>query len=101
MELYDFGFSDSGSFYYVMERLVGMDLDKLVSRFGPQPSERVVELLRQACQSLSEAHQAGLVHRDIKPANLYACKLAKRVRLPQGPRLRDGHRPRGRGGRAS
>ena len=75
VELYDFGVSDSGTFYYVMEYLEGVDLETLVKRFGPQPPERVVYLLRQACRSLAEAHQAGLVHRDIKAANIYTTRV--------------------------
>ena len=75
VELYDFGTNDNGSFYYVMEYLPGMDLKDMVDRFGPLPPERVVMLLAQACLSLSEAHEHGLVHRDIKPANLFITRL--------------------------
>ncbi len=75
VQLYDFGVNDTGSFYYVMEYLDGLDLHRLVKRFGPQPAERVIMLLRQACRSLAEAHERGLVHRDIKPANLFVTRL--------------------------
>ncbi|MQA29938.1 MAG: protein kinase [Luteitalea sp.] len=75
VQLYDFGVNDSGSFYYVMELLEGLDLHDIVTRFGPQPAERVIMLLRQACRSLGEAHEHGLVHRDIKPANLFVTRL--------------------------
>jgi DNA-binding NtrC family response regulator len=75
VQLFDFGLTDTGSFYYVMERLRGMDLQRMVERHGPLPPERVVFLLKQACLSLSEAHALGLVHRDIKPANLFVCRL--------------------------
>ena len=75
VQLYDYGVSDSGDFYYVMELLGGMDLQQMVERFGPLPAERVIGLLRQACLSLSEAHECELVHRDIKPANLFVTKL--------------------------
>jgi transcriptional regulator with GAF, ATPase, and Fis domain len=75
VQLYDFGINDSGSFYYVMELLTGLDLQRIVVRFGPQPAERVIALLRQACRSLAEAHERGLVHRDIKPANLFVTCL--------------------------
>jgi len=75
VQLYDFGVNDTGSFYYVMEYLEGLDLHRVVSRFGPQPAERVVALMRQACRSLAEAHERGLVHRDIKPANLFVTRL--------------------------
>ena len=75
VQLFDFGVTDTGSFYYVMERLRGMDLQRMVERYGPLPPERAVFLLKQACLSLSEAHALGLVHRDIKPANLFICRL--------------------------
>ena len=75
VQLFDFGMTDTGSFYYVMERLRGMDLQRMVERYGPLPPERVAFLLQQACLSLSEAHTLGLVHRDIKPANLFVCRL--------------------------
>lgn len=74
IELYDFGVSPDGTFFYVMELLEGVDLQRLVERFGPIPPERVIHLLGQACHSLHDAHARGLVHRDVKPANLYACK---------------------------
>jgi serine/threonine-protein kinase len=76
VELYDFGVSDDGTLFYVMELLRGTDLDALVRRFGPMPPERVVHLLRQACSSLAEAHRRGLIHRDIKPANIMLCEFA-------------------------
>lgn len=74
IELYDFGVTDEGVFYYVMELLEGVDSHSLVRRFGPLPPERAVYLLQQACHSLAEAHAAGLIHRDIKPANLFVCR---------------------------
>ena len=79
MELYDFGVSADGTFYYVMELLDGFDLDHLVREFGPVPAERAVHLLRQLCSSLAEAHEAGLIHRDIKPANIYVCRYGRDV----------------------
>ena len=77
VRLYDFGVSETGSFYFVMELLNGINLELMVERFGPLAPERVVMLLRQSCRSLSEAHAAGLVHRDIKPANLFACQMGR------------------------
>jgi len=76
VELYDFGISENGTLYHVMELLEGVDLETLVEQFGPLAPERVVYILRQACSSLGEAHKRGLVHRDIKPANLYLCQHA-------------------------
>jgi len=77
VELYDFGVTEEGTFYYVMELLDGVDLDTLVEKWGPVPAPRAVSFLRQACHSLADAHARGLVHRDIKPANLFACRRAQ------------------------
>jgi serine/threonine-protein kinase len=73
--LFDFGRARDGAFYYVMELLDGISLQTLVDKFGPQPPARVVHILKQACESLEEAHRNGLVHRDVKPTNLYVCAL--------------------------
>ena len=75
IELYDFGVTDDGVFFYVMELLEGGDLQSILDAHGPLPPGRVIHLLRQACLSLDEAHAAGLVHRDIKPANLFVARL--------------------------
>jgi len=77
--IYDYGLAENGSLYYAMEYLHGLDAEELVERYGPQPPGRVVYFLRQACESLEEAHAAGLVHRDIKPGNLFICRLGKRT----------------------
>ncbi|HEX5060563.1 MAG TPA: serine/threonine-protein kinase, partial [Kofleriaceae bacterium] len=79
IELYDYGVTDDGTFFYVMELLDGLDLSDLVREDGPQPAARVISIISQACQSLAEAHDAGLLHRDIKPANLELCKAADEV----------------------
>ncbi|HUS30886.1 MAG TPA: protein kinase [Kofleriaceae bacterium] len=79
IELYDYGVTDDGTFFYVMELLDGLDLSQLVRGFGPQPAARVISIIGQACQSLGEAHHAGLLHRDIKPANLVLCRAADEV----------------------
>jgi serine/threonine-protein kinase len=77
IRLYDFGETRNGTFYFVMELLEGLDLETLVRSYGPLPPERVVYLLRQACHSLGEAHDRGLIHRDVKPANIYLCHLGR------------------------
>ena len=75
IDLFDFGVSNDGTFYYVMELLSGFDLDQLVRKYGPLDPARVVHIMREACESLAEAHVRGMVHRDIKPANIYLCRM--------------------------
>jgi eukaryotic-like serine/threonine-protein kinase len=74
VEIYDYGRTDDGTFFYVMEYLPGLSLEDLIERHGPLPAERVVYFLRQICQGLREAHAIGLIHRDIKPGNVFAAQ---------------------------
>jgi len=79
IQLFDFGVTLDGTFYYVMELLSGFDLQTLVKRFGKQPPERVAHLMIQATDSLHEAHQHELVHCDLKPANIFTCNYGGEV----------------------
>jgi serine/threonine-protein kinase len=74
IEIYDYGRTDDGTFFYVMEYLPGLSLEELLDRHGPLPAERVIHFLRQICQGLREAHAIGLIHRDIKPGNVFAAQ---------------------------
>jgi serine/threonine-protein kinase len=78
VELYDFGVTEDGTLYTVMELLEGLTLQALVRDHGPLPPARVVHILRQVCDSLQEAHVSGLIHRDIKPANIHVGRLGLR-----------------------
>jgi len=77
IDIYDYGITPDGTFYYVMELLNGIDMETLVKRFGPIKPERAVYMLIQACHSLNEAHRRQLIHRDIKPANLFVCEYGE------------------------
>jgi serine/threonine protein kinase len=68
--IYDYGRTPEGVFYYAMEFLDGINLESLVEKYGAQSDGRVIDVLKQICGSLYEAHSLGLVHRDIKPANI-------------------------------
>lgn len=77
VQLYDFGLEGDSSFYIAMELLEAMSLSQMVEAFGPMEEARVAFLLRQACNSLIEAHERGVVHRDIKPANLLLSRAGR------------------------
>jgi serine/threonine-protein kinase len=78
VEIYDYGQTGEGIFFYVMELLRGLSLEELVTRHGPMPPGRAIYLVRQVCGALAEAHAAGLIHRDVKPANILACTSGAR-----------------------
>jgi serine/threonine-protein kinase len=74
VQVFDYGHTPDGTFYYVMEYLPGMNLQELVERHGPLSPGRAVYLLRQVCRGLREAHGVGLIHRDVKPSNVMVCE---------------------------
>jgi serine/threonine protein kinase len=75
----DFGQTETGAPYIVMELLVGHDLEAELSQRGKLPVSEAVDVILQACEGVAEAHAVGLVHRDLKPANLF---LARRPSRP-------------------
>jgi serine/threonine-protein kinase len=72
IEIFDYGRTDDGTFYYVMEYLPGLSLHDLVERHGPLSPARAIHLLTQTCDALAEAHARGLIHRDLKPGNIFS-----------------------------
>ena len=71
IDIFDYGNTADGTFYYVMEYLPGHNVGEMVENDGPLPANRVAFLMDQICAALAEAHGMGLVHRDIKPANIF------------------------------
>jgi serine/threonine-protein kinase len=75
VNVFDYGQTDDGTFYYVMEYLRGLSLAEIVERHGALSPARAIHLARQACRSLEEAHVQGLIHRDVKPANVFVAQV--------------------------
>ena len=75
IKVHDFGVSDDGYPFYVMELLEGESYREVLERNGALPVEEALRVGTQVCKSLAEAHDAGLVHRDLKPSNLWRTSL--------------------------
>ncbi|HET9620965.1 MAG TPA: serine/threonine-protein kinase [Kofleriaceae bacterium] len=67
----DFGTTDDGRTFVVMEYLEGESLAELLARETPLPEQRLLRIVAQAASALVAAHATGIVHRDIKPENLF------------------------------
>src|SRR5712692_8297778 len=75
----DFGATDDGYLYIVMELLEGRTLRDLLAHEAPLDPARAVSFMLQACAAVGAAHEAGLIHRDLKPANIF---IEQRPNLP-------------------
>lgn len=75
----DFGTTDDGWLYIVMELLEGQTLRDLLAREAPLDPARAVSIMLQASAAVGAAHEAGLIHRDLKPANIF---IEQRPNLP-------------------
>ena len=69
IQIFDYGRTDEGETYMVMELLKGQTLAEAIQQ-GPLSLDRIVSITHQVLLALEEAHRKGMVHRDIKPANI-------------------------------
>ncbi|HEV2904139.1 MAG TPA: serine/threonine-protein kinase, partial [Pyrinomonadaceae bacterium] len=74
----DFGKSEEGVFFLVMEYVEGESLYQLLRREGTIPVQRALALLRQTCAGVEAAHDEGILHRDLKPANIFIVQKKKK-----------------------
>ncbi len=75
VRVFDYGTTEDGLWYYVMELLEGETLAEHIARLGPLSPARAVHIVGQAARALGEAHEHGIVHRDVKPENLFLTSL--------------------------
>lgn len=78
VRIYDYGRTDHGDFYCVMELLEGLTLSDLLRNRGTLSLSETIEIAVQLCDGLQEAHGKGMVHRDLKPANVFLAETAGR-----------------------
>ena len=71
VQVYDYGRTANGDFFYVMEYLEGETLAQRLGSDGSMKPEAAIDIIRQICSGLEEAHAKTLVHRDLKPANIF------------------------------
>ncbi len=74
VRIYDYGHTEDGTCYYVMEYLGDLNLHDLVEQYGPLPPGASFTSCGRLCGSLGEAHGLGLIHCDVKPSNIIACQ---------------------------
>jgi|GEM_PF-1820389 len=67
---YDFGSTDEGVPYIVMEYLEGKDLRDALASEWPFALDRTLHIAKQVCKSIQDAHRKGMIHRDLKPSNV-------------------------------
>jgi serine/threonine-protein kinase len=76
IQVYDFGSTEEGILYIVMEFLQGKSLADYIEKGGAMMPDRVAYIMDQVCGSLEEAHGRGIVHRDLKPDNVVLIERA-------------------------
>ena len=71
VDVTDFGTTSDGNFYFVMEKLEGVELGMALYHERRLPPERAVHVAVQMCRALAAAHAVGIIHRDLKPENVF------------------------------
>jgi serine/threonine protein kinase len=83
VDIVDFGTTDEGTPYLVMEYLHGEGLDRRLSREPLVPVRELMRLLAEVLLGLEAVHAAGVVHRDVKPENILLIEEADHQMVPK------------------
>ncbi|NJO86281.1 MAG: protein kinase [Synechococcaceae cyanobacterium RM1_1_27] len=83
VQISDYGVTERGQPYYVMEYLQGATLSQALKTSGFLPWQRTIQILLQICAGLKEAHNLNIVHRDLKPDNIFLLSgsMGERVKI--------------------
>ncbi len=81
VNVYDFGITEDGLEYLVMELVEGESLREIVTQKGPLNVSACAEILTQVCAALDEAHRRNIIHRDIKPDNIIVNSAGAEIRV--------------------
>jgi serine/threonine protein kinase len=70
VSVYDFGRTNEGQLYFVMEYIDGTDVQQMIASHGKLPADHALAITAHVCDALGYAHKQGVIHRDIKPSNI-------------------------------
>ncbi|MGZ3425960.1 MAG: serine/threonine-protein kinase, partial [Polyangia bacterium] len=75
VQVFDYGTTDAGEGFIVMELLKGAPLSEVIKQQGPMELSRTLLILSEVATALRAAHQSGVIHRDLKPANIFLIRV--------------------------
>jgi len=75
VQVFDYGTTDAGEGFIVMELLTGAPLSEVIKQQGPLELGRTLWILGEVATALRAAHQSGVIHRDLKPANIFLIRV--------------------------
>ena len=75
LQVLDFGYSEDGRLFLVMEYIEGISLARLIEIEDALNLDTALSILKQVCDGLAHAHEHGVIHRDVKPSNVMLVPL--------------------------
>jgi serine/threonine protein kinase len=75
VQVFDYGTTDAGEGFIVMELLKGAPLSEVIKQQGAMELSRALQILSEVATALRAAHESGVIHRDLKPANIFLIRV--------------------------